>query len=80
MNEELFVVLMLKPRGRPIIIGAFNTEEARDSAVKNYFSSKQISAVMGYSDNGSIMYTLPKNNKIFYQTVKLNDRIRDNRH
>lgn len=79
-NIELFVVVMLKPRSRPIIIGAFDSEEKRSLAIKEYFETKQISGVMGYTDNGSIMYTLPKNNKIFYQTIKINDRIRDNRH
>ena len=78
--EEIFVVLMLKPRGRPLIVGAFDSEEKRSLAIKEYFDSKRISAVMGYTDAGDVMYTLPKNNKLFYQKIKLNDKIRDNRH
>lgn len=79
-DQELYAVVMSKSRNRPLVIGLYDSEEKRSVAVKEYFDSKRISAIMGYAENGSTMYTLPKGNRLYYQTIKINDRVRDNRH
>jgi len=45
-DQELYAVVMSKSRNRPLVIGLYDSEEKRSVAVKEYFDSKRISAIM----------------------------------